>query len=99
MVMAIVSSCINFIFFSFVMVSNNKKCCTIFGCYVASVTNNFNIPMDAILTEIFLSVYAAAVDDGEIRCRPPLPAAAPKTFLTDRTKPQNTLQVHVIFGL
>ena len=36
MVMGIVSNCINFTIFAFVMVSNAQKRCAIFGCYVDS---------------------------------------------------------------
>ena len=37
MVLVIMSSCMNFTVFTFVMVSNNKKDCTISECYVASI--------------------------------------------------------------
>ena len=37
MVLVIMSRCMNFAIFSFVMVSNNKKVCTISECYVASI--------------------------------------------------------------
>ena len=45
------------------------------------LSNNINVHSPWMLSlEIFGSVCAAAADDRQIRCRPPIPAAASKDF-------------------
>ena len=68
--------------FSFVMVSNNKKVCTISECYVLlQLPNNINKHSPWMLSlEIFGSACAAAADYRQIRYRPSIPAAASKDF-------------------
>ena len=53
-VLLIVSSCISFTVFSFVIASNNKKVCAIVGCHVTSIVAKIStyVPMDAILRNI-----------------------------------------------
>ena len=78
------SSCRNFTVFSFVMVSNNKKVCTISKCYVLLLSNNINIQSPWMLSlEIFGFVCAAAADYRQIRYRPSIPAGASKDFITE----------------
>ena len=74
------SSCRNFTVFSFVMVSNNKKVCSISERYVSSI--NIQCPWMLSL-EIFGSVCAAAVDYRQIRYRPSILAGASKDFINE----------------
>ena len=79
------SSCRNFTVFSFVMVSNNKKVCTIsvFCCFYCLI-KNINIQSPWMLSlEIFVSVCAAAADYRQIRYRPSIPAGASKDFINE----------------
>ena len=76
-VLVIMSRCMNFTVFSFVMVSNNKKVCTISECLLLLLSNNINKHSPWMLSlEIFWSACAAAADYRQIRCRPSIPAAA-----------------------
>lgn len=76
----------------------NNSFCAIFVCCVAIVSTNINtFPINAFL-EIFESICAAADDDMQIRCTLPIPAAHPKTFLTNRIPPHKTSSVRVILS-
>ena len=78
------SSCRNFTVFSFVMVSNNNKNCTISGVMLLLLSNNINIQSPWMLSlEIFGSVCVAAADYRQIGYRPSILAGAPKDFINE----------------
>ena len=62
------------------------------------LSNNINKHSPWMLSlEIFWSACAAAADYRQIRCRPSIPAAASKIFLTNIITVRNSVQVSIKF--
>ena len=98
-VLVIMSRCMNFTVFSFVMVSNNKKKCLPYqSVKLLLLSNNINKHSPWMLSlKIFWSACAAA-DYRQIRCRPSIYRwQHPKTFSTNIITLHNSVQVNVKF--